>query len=32
VTIEATKFAGSHMSHMRQYIIKLAHRGQTTGP
>jgi hypothetical protein len=32
VTIEATKFAGFHMSHMHQYIINLTHRGQTIDP
>jgi hypothetical protein len=31
-TVEAIKFVGSHKSHMRQYIINLAHRGQTIGP
>jgi hypothetical protein len=31
-TIEATKFAGPHKSHMRQYIIELPHRGQAIGP
>jgi hypothetical protein len=32
VTNEATKFVGSHKSCMRQYIIKLAHRGQAIDP
>jgi hypothetical protein len=30
--VEATKFAGPHKSRMHQYIIELAHRGQTIGP
>jgi hypothetical protein len=32
VTAKATKFAGPYKSCMRQYIIKLAHRGQTISP
>jgi hypothetical protein len=32
VTVEATKFAGPYKSRMHQYIIKLAHQGQTIGP
>jgi hypothetical protein len=32
VTVKDSKFAGSHKSCMCQYIIKLAHRGQTIGP
>jgi hypothetical protein len=31
-TVEATKFVGSHKCRIRQYIINLAHRGQTIGP
>jgi hypothetical protein len=31
-TDEATKFAGPHKSRMHQYIIELAHWGQTIGP
>jgi hypothetical protein len=31
-TYEATMFAGPHKSRMCQYIIELAHRGQTIGP
>jgi hypothetical protein len=31
-TIKASKFAGHLKSHMRHYIIKLVHRGQTMGP
>jgi hypothetical protein len=31
-TYETTKFVGLHISHMHQYIIKLAHRGQTICP
>jgi hypothetical protein len=30
--VEATKFVGPHKSHMRQYIIKIVHQGQTIGP
>jgi hypothetical protein len=32
VTYAATKFVGPHKSYMHQYIIELAHRGQTIGP
>jgi hypothetical protein len=32
VTGEVTKFVGPHKSLMHQYIINLAHRGQTIGP
>jgi hypothetical protein len=32
VTVEATKFVGPYKSRMHQYIIKLAHQGQTIGP
>jgi hypothetical protein len=31
-TAEASKIVGTHKSCMRQYIIKLAHRGQTIDP
>jgi hypothetical protein len=31
-TDEATKFVGPHKSHIRQYIIELAHRSQMIDP
>jgi hypothetical protein len=32
VSIDATKFAGPHKSHMHHYIIEYAHRGQAINP
>jgi hypothetical protein len=31
-TVKTTKFTGPYKSRMRQYVIKIAHRGQTIGP